>query len=188
MSSTNRSSGGEVSASAARRSFPVRRRAGRISATGRLPRVMVTLSPRSIASSRSENLREASVAVIVRTGPHYLIIRYCGNRPGPLSRPILAASRTLDPSNGSLPEEATLKSVATLDDQRAWITPVMALTSATPAIPLRRYFLSTKKAGESVVRSSRIRAWSCPHIPAHPERYSEPLTVHCDRIAACHYG
>jgi hypothetical protein len=37
---------------------------------------MVTVSPRSIASSRSEKFREASVAVIVRIHQVYLIIRF----------------------------------------------------------------------------------------------------------------
>src|ERR1044071_7390874 len=60
------SSGGGTSQSAARRSRPVRRWAGRISATGRFPRVTVTVSPRSMASRRSENFRDASVAEMVR--------------------------------------------------------------------------------------------------------------------------
>jgi hypothetical protein len=38
--------------------------------------VIVTTSPRSIASRRSEKFREASVAVIVRMPPSYLIIRF----------------------------------------------------------------------------------------------------------------
>ena len=61
----NSSSGGGMSVSAARRSAPVRRWAGPISATGWLPRTMVIVSPRSTASSRSEKCRDASVAVIV---------------------------------------------------------------------------------------------------------------------------
>ena len=81
ISAANRSSGGEISVSAARRSRPVRRGAGRISATGRFPRVTVTVSPASIASSRSENRRDASVALTVRTHPCYLIIR-SSERPG----------------------------------------------------------------------------------------------------------
>jgi hypothetical protein len=75
MSSANRSSGGGTCSSAERRSAPVRRRAGLISATTWFPRVIVTVSPRSIASRRSEKLRDASVAVIVRIRPCYLIIR-----------------------------------------------------------------------------------------------------------------
>src|SRR5580704_6983643 len=61
----NSSSGGGTSVSAARRSAPVRRWAGPISATGWLPRTMVIVSPRSTASRRSEKCRDASVAVIV---------------------------------------------------------------------------------------------------------------------------
>jgi hypothetical protein len=77
----NVSSGGVVPASASLRSAPVRRRAGPISATGWLPRMTVTVSPRSTASSRSEKCRDASVAVIVRTQEGYLIIRFSA-RPG----------------------------------------------------------------------------------------------------------
>jgi hypothetical protein len=55
---------------------PVRRWAGPISATGWLPRMMVIVSPRSTASSRSEKCRDASVAVMVFMKPFYLIIRF----------------------------------------------------------------------------------------------------------------
>jgi uncharacterized protein (TIGR02677 family) len=75
-SASNRSSGGVVVDNASRRSRPVGRRAGRSSAIGLFPRVTVTLSPRSIASSRSENRRAASVAVMVGMKPEisdYLI-------------------------------------------------------------------------------------------------------------------
>ena len=67
---------GGMSASAARKSAPVRRWAGPISATGWLPRTMVIVSPRSTASSRSEKCRDASVAVMVFIRPFYLIIRF----------------------------------------------------------------------------------------------------------------
>src|SRR6202044_2013813 len=79
----NASSGGVVAASDALRSAPVRRRAGPISATGRLPRIIVTVSPRSTASSRSEKCRDASVAVTVRMQPEYLIIRSLSRRNMP---------------------------------------------------------------------------------------------------------
>ena len=64
ISRPNSSPGGGTSASAARRSAPVRRWAGPISATGWPPRTMVIVSPRSTASSRSEKCRDASVAVM----------------------------------------------------------------------------------------------------------------------------
>jgi hypothetical protein len=41
---------------------------------GRLPRVTVMTSPRSIASSSSEKLRDAAVAVMVRMAAVYQII------------------------------------------------------------------------------------------------------------------
>lgn len=62
-------------ARAARRSRPTRLRAGRISAIGLLPRVTMTDSPASIASSRSENRLDASVALIVLMRSIYLIFR-----------------------------------------------------------------------------------------------------------------
>src|SRR5579859_2728247 len=78
MSRLNASSGGGTSASAERRSAPVRLWAGPISATGRLPRTIVIVSPRSTASSRSEKCRDASVAVKVFMASVYLIIRFTG--------------------------------------------------------------------------------------------------------------
>lgn len=54
---------------------------GPISATGRLPRTMEIVSPRSTASSRSEKCRDASVAVIVLIA-FYLIIRLDTLGPG----------------------------------------------------------------------------------------------------------
>src|SRR6202167_5357722 len=75
MGRPNSWSGGGTSASAERRSAPVRRWAGPISATGWLPRTMVIVSPRSTASSRSEKCRDASVAVMIFIRSLYLIIR-----------------------------------------------------------------------------------------------------------------
>ena len=90
----NASSGGVMPVSAALRSAPVRRRAGPISATGWLPRIIVTVSPRSTASRRPEKCRDASVAVTVRLQEGYLIIRFPTNG-SVASGALTARARTL---------------------------------------------------------------------------------------------